>query len=146
MTRYLRKSSDKSMEIGNLLFGHSRGEYKFPDREIEDGDEWLSLLSVLGLDYYGYAGSNNPHQNDRGGYDDGEICVNPYYWGDDDDEAEKPNFLDRKLGLEIRWDKYPFRDAYMNWEMDAPAIRKYFGSLALAKAAKNYRKEWGYES
>lgn len=136
------------IEMGNLLFGHSRGAYKFPDREIEDGDEWLALLNALGLDHYGYVAdtNDNPYMNDRGGYDDGEICINPYYWGDDPDEAEKPNFLDRRLGLEIRWYKYPFRDAYMSWNADAPAIRKYFGALALAKAAKNYREEWGYET
>ena len=127
------------MEMGNLLFGSSRGEYEFPDRKIVDSDEWVALLNVLGLDDYGVTGIGNPHENDRGGYDDGVICINPYYWGDDEAEAAKPNFLDRSIGLEIRWYKYPFRDSYMNWQMDAASLRKYFGALAIRYMARKGR-------
>ena len=127
-----------NIEIGNLLFGHSRGSYAFPDRDIVDSDEWLALLCALGTDFYGYVVWDDPHETKRGGYDDGTICINPYYWGDDDDEAAKPNFLDRSIGLEIRWYKYPFRDAYMNWKMSAEEVKKYFGGLAIKYMAKRY--------
>ncbi len=32
--------------------------------------------------------------------------INPYYWGDDETEAEKPNFKHYESGLEIRWYKH----------------------------------------
>lgn len=131
-----------NIELGNLMFGHSRGQYKFPDREIAGSDEWVALCAALGVDAYGHADIDNSFINERGGYDDGEICVNPYYWGDDEVEAAKPNFLDRKIGLEIRWYKYPFRDAYMNWKMSEEELKKYFGSIALSHIAKQYRGEW----
>ena len=38
------------IELGNLMFGHSRGEYKFPDRGLADCDEWVALCAVLGVD------------------------------------------------------------------------------------------------
>lgn len=130
------------IELGNLMFGHSRGQYKFPDREMADSDEWVALCAALGVDAYGHASKDNSFITERGGYDDGEICVNPYYWGDDEAEAAKPNYIDRKIGLEIRWYKYPFRDAYMNWKMSAEELKKYFGTLALSRIAKQYRGEW----
>ena len=133
-----RVSQYEDIEMGNLLFGNSRGEYRFPDRDIVYSEEWVALRAVLGIDSHGFTEEDNQYTNARGGYDDGVICVNPYYWGEDDAEAEKPNFLDREIGLEIRWYKYPFRDSYMNWNMDAPAVKNYFGSLALRYMAKRY--------
>jgi hypothetical protein len=127
------------VELGNLLFGNARGEYPFPDREIANSDEWIALRHVLGIDSYGITKRGDPHETKRGGYDDGTICVNPYYWGEDDDEAAKPNFIDRSIGLEIRWYKYPFRDSYMNWQMDAASLRKYFGALAIRYMARKGR-------
>ena len=127
------------MEPGNLLFGNSRGKYKFPDRDIVNSDEWVALRHVLRIDSRGFTGEGNPFRNERGGYDDGVICINPYYWGEEDGdeaEAEKPNFLDREIGLEISWYKYPFRDSYMNWNMDAAAVRRYFGALAIKYMAE----------
>lgn len=131
-------SQYENIEMGNALFGHSRGAYPFPDRDIAQGDAWHALLNVLGLDSRGHSEPGNPHRNDRGGYDDGTICINPYWWGnpDDEEEAGKPNFLDRRIGLEIRWYKYPFRDSYMNWKMSAEELKRYFGSLALSYMAK----------
>lgn len=130
------------IELGNLMFGHSRGEYKFPDRELAGCDEWVALCAVLGVDSYGHAKKDSPCRNERGGYDNGTICVNPYYWGDDEEEAAKPNYLDRSIGLEIRWYKYPFRDAYLNWNANADDLKRYFRSVAISTLAQSYRGEW----
>lgn len=40
------------MEIGNLLFGHSRGRYPV-DREIREARELWRMLHVLGFSEYG---------------------------------------------------------------------------------------------
>jgi len=125
------------MEIGNLLFGHSRGAYKFPDREIVDSTEWRALLNVLGVDLTGRTLETHPYHNERGGYEDDQILINPYYWGDDPEEAAKPNYRDKSIGFEIRWYKYPFRDAYMNWHMSAEELKRYFGSVALSYMAED---------
>ena len=129
------------IEICNLLFGCSRGEHLFPEREIEGSVEWRALCGVLGIDSYGHTRKDNPHRNARGGYDDGTICVNPYYWGNDEEEAAKPNFLDRAINLEIWWYKYPFRDSYMNWQMSAEQLTKYFGGLALLLMAEKQKED-----
>ena len=31
------------MEIGNYLFGNSRGNFPFPDRDIANSKEWTNL-------------------------------------------------------------------------------------------------------
>ena len=42
------------------------------------------------------------------------FSINPYYWGDDEDIAELPNFVYKPEGIEISWYKYPMRDAWSN--------------------------------
>ncbi len=97
------------MELGNMIFGNSRGEY-----EVDRGwqDIFITLLDELKMDYHG-----EEYENDT-------FAVFPYYWGDcecpEDIEhkpdclAIKPNFLYKPTGFEIKWYKYPFRDSYMN--------------------------------
>ena len=42
------------MELGNMLFGNSRGEYAFPDRNLVECDEWQQLLEITDSDGYGH--------------------------------------------------------------------------------------------
>lgn len=51
------------MEIGNFIFGNSRGYYEFPDRNIVNSNEWQSLLKSTNLDCYGY--KEEGHMNDK---------------------------------------------------------------------------------
>ena len=100
------------MELGNALFGHSRGEYKV-NRGLRDS--FNGVLNATNSDGYGET-SDEEHKNDRSGYENDTFCIKPYYWGDenDEDEVDAPNFLYKPTGFEIRWYKYPFRDSYMN--------------------------------
>ena len=50
--------------------------------------------------------STNPY------FDNGTFIVRPYYWGYSDEILNKPNFVYKDL--EIKWYKYPLRDAYCN--------------------------------
>ena len=50
-------------------------------------------------------------------FDNDVFSMRPYYWGDDEEEAEKPNFVHKKSGLKLWWYKYPFRGAYTNKEL-----------------------------
>jgi len=108
-----------NMELGNLLFGNSRGEYAIPRGFTEGTWEWddrfAKFFTTYGLDYHGFASSGyKVPANNRGGITTKLFEVNPYYWGDDDKEAIKPNFFYYPTGFSLKWYKYPLRDAYAN--------------------------------
>ena len=94
------------MELGNLLFGNSRGNFQFPNRDIVNSEEWTNLMHNL-LQVYDYHCSidkqyfqnyeNNADIEERthskiqpnkyGGFTlekNGQIIFElfPYYWGD----------------------------------------------------------------
>lgn len=70
------------MELGNLMFGNSRGEYPV---EREGWQEvFHEFLEEIGLDGYGYIESKSidkKYETDRGGFENDVFLVNPYYWG-----------------------------------------------------------------
>ena len=123
------------MEIGNIIFGNSRGS--FPVQRGSGREAIYGLLSLVsGNDGGGYF---DPFENDV-------FAVSPYYWGDctcgfyDDLEAWEathpnaseeeydrwckenghaddcklciPNFVYKPTGFELDWYKYPMRDSY----------------------------------
>lgn len=94
------------MELGNLLFGHSRGTF-IVDRKLER--YFVEQLESLGFDAYGYT------KEGKYGFQNEIFEVRPYWWGDDDAlEATLPNFRYIPMNIEIRWYKYPLRDSYSN--------------------------------
>ena len=105
------------MELGNMVFGNSRGEYPIPR-----GDGWEDELSRL---FDSYADKRDTSWRDYGEeYENETFEVMRYYWGDCecDDEynhdndclAMKPNFLYKTNRFSIQWYKYPLRDSYMS--------------------------------
>lgn len=101
------------MELGNLIFGNSRGKYPV------ERDQWErrfgEFLDNLGCDGYGYYYS--PDANEREGITTDKFIIRPYYWGESDAEAEKPNFEYLPTGYKLDWYKYPLRDAYANQDI-----------------------------
>lgn len=95
------KTTIESYELGNMVFGNSRGPFEFPDRELVNCDEWSYLLNhLLQMDnhgimsdyYYDYERQEN-RKRDNGlepSKSDGYICkdetgsiifeIFPYYW------------------------------------------------------------------
>lgn len=111
------------MEIGNLLFGHSRGACPLDRTELESA--FVSGLASLGYDEYGLPLTHAvaiPEHNDL-------FCVRSYWWGDDDPRAKLPNLEVPSADLEIRWYKYALRDAYANRDVDADELRGIFAEL-----------------
>ncbi|HUU87104.1 MAG TPA: hypothetical protein VMX17_05050 [Candidatus Glassbacteria bacterium] len=111
------------MELGNAMFGNSRGE--FP---IERGAGFESELSRL---FDAYAPDRDSSWREYGvAFENDTFSVFPYYWGecDCDEEHEpdcpelKPNFLYKPTGFEIEWYKYPLRDSYSNQKI---TLRKF---------------------
>lgn len=106
------------MELGNILFGHSFGEFEFPDRDIVNTRSWQKLLDICELDNYGCG--------DGSVYDNELFSIRPYYWGDDEKIANLPNFVFKPENFEIRWYKYPFRDSYTNQNKTKKEIMQIF--------------------
>lgn len=107
----MEKMSINTIELGNLLFGNSRGQYHI------DRDKWeepfYEFLTACGFDGYGYQ-EKDPSADH---FENDVFILRPYYWGDDDDIAALPNFVYKPKNIEISWYKYPLRDAYISGEM-----------------------------
>ena len=98
------------------MFGNSRGEYAVEPRE-EYQESFACFLDALGFDYHGH--------DERGdGMDNDVFTIRPYYWGEDEVIAELPNFVYKPTGLEIRWYKYPMRDAYSNQDVSVEEFKE----------------------
>ena len=116
------------MELGNLMFGNSRGNYEI-DREKYQ-DIFLEWLDAHGFDGYGLAADAQmaerfTSEGEDTRFENDVFVIRPYYWGEDARIAAKPNFVYKPDGLEICWYKYPMRDAYSNVPLDGvdlPAI------------------------
>ena len=93
----------------NILGDSSNMYYVDPNERESYEDLFFAFLNVIGCDSYG-------HHAD-GYVDNSTFTIRPYYWGDDVIETEKPNFVYKPLGLEIRWYKYPMRGAYSNMDI-----------------------------
>lgn len=136
------------MELGNLLFGHSRGIYHITDRDVFE--HIFQKLLARGFDRYGVlcdeklerqycrtktsqytnakiysSATDNPDYHPHlHCFDNGVFMINPYYWGDAEDLMELPNFVYYPEDIEIRWYKYPFRDAYTNKELSSEKFKE----------------------
>lgn len=125
----MKKATFEDMELGNMMFGNSRGVYHVePRRDYQD--PFCKFLDRAGFDFYGYyKDGSNYYENDV-------FIIRAYYWGEDDEIAELPNFVYKPTGLEIRWYKYPMRDAYSNQDV---GVEDFMGLLEACE--KSMQKE-----
>ena len=114
-------------KLGNLLFGHSYGKYPVKPRE-EMQEIFAGFLEKLGCDMYGMTDIGNLPAGCKidsyGKLENDVFSVFPYYWGDEDEICAIPNFAYKPEGLELRWYKYPMRDAYSNKEITSEDLRR----------------------
>lgn len=111
----MKKATVHDMELGNLLFGHSWGRYKI-DRKPYEG-LFAAFLEKHGFDSYGFREGSEDY-----GFENDTFRIFPYSW--DEEDAEEPNFVHKPTGLEIRWYKYPLRDAYTNIDISPEKFAK----------------------
>jgi hypothetical protein len=93
-----------NLEIGQLVFGNPVGEYTTP----EYVDAFIDyILSEIERVYW------NTKQKEWDRHEDPEIkgvVFNPYYWGENEKEAQKPNLsFSHTPKQEIRWYKHSGR-------------------------------------
>lgn len=127
--REMEKASIESMELGNLIFGNSRGLYHIEPRDIYQ-DAFQEFLEANGLDGYGYKTGSGERT-----FGNDTFVIRPYYWGDDEEIAALPNFEFRPSGLEIKWYKYPMRDAYSNMDVGIDEFKAILGACAASLRA-----------
>ena len=109
----------KNIELGNLIFGNSRGDKQFPRNEYEES--FYKFLERNGFDSYGhYKKTDDNFYN----FSNMVFELRPYYWGDDPEIAELPNFVYHPTRLQISWYKYPFRDSYANYLPDLEEFKE----------------------
>ena len=85
------------MEIGNAIFGNSRGEHEI-DRAYQD---WFyEFMQEKGFSSYGYPEDpDSPLERDEtNAYHIDGYIIRPYYWGEDDELACLPNFVCKATG------------------------------------------------
>lgn len=111
----MKEAKIDDMELGNLLFGNSRGQYTVKPR-MQYQNAFCRFLERNGWDDYAIRNDGSEFENDT-------FVVRAYYWGDDEDIAALPNFVYKPLGLEISWYKYPMRDAYSNMDIDISTFK-----------------------
>lgn len=130
------------MEMGNYIFGNSRGKYPFERGEREK--KFYYFLEDCGFDSYGHinedalekylitidsgryvktsSGKKMPEHTHA--FDNGVFRIMPYWWGESKKIAQMPNFIfyppDGSERFELQWYKYPLRDAYSNREITLP--------------------------
>lgn len=120
------------MELGNAIFGNSRGEYEVPRKEFED--IFFPLLKKTGLDDHGY--SEEGWNKNYATFENDIFLIRPYYWGSNDEIAELPNFVYKPTNFEIQWYKYPLRDSYMNQDINVEQFKE-----IITKCKKSIQKD-----
>jgi hypothetical protein len=110
----------KDVELGQMMFGNPVGEYECPEY-VE------ALLAYLFEEMSRVYWNKNQKEFDEDGNDDPEfkgIEVRPYYWGENDKEAGKPNFKYKRV--EFRWYKHRGRSMTVNVSMGEAGWVKWF--------------------
>lgn len=101
----MKEANINDIELGNLLFGNSRGNF------VIERDEWQDPFDDFLL-HNGFNGYGYYLQGIERCFENNVFIVRPYYWGEDEEIAALPNFEFKPTGFTISWYKYPMRDAY----------------------------------
>jgi hypothetical protein len=80
---------------------------------INREDAWISGTFCLLLKLIGES-IDDPNYSAESEFSNEFFTIRPYYWGDEDDEIEKPNFEIPSENFSISWYKYPFRTSESN--------------------------------
>ena len=130
----MKKATFEDMELGNAIFGNSRGLYHVEPRD-QYQDAFCEFLFANGFDGYGYKEGHKSRE-----FENETFVIRPYYWGEDDDIAALPNFEFKPTGLQIKWYKYPMRDAYSNMDISVEEM-KYILAGCAASMRVSHRGE-----
>ena len=97
----------KELELGQMLFGNPTEEYSVPRESWIEGPFQILIDTITektGVKNFGYTPN---FSNDF-------FTIRSYYWGEDENEMELPNFEVPSENFKLTWYKYPFRSSYAN--------------------------------
>lgn len=101
------------MELGNMIFGHSRGRFPVEERTL-----YRSLIQPL-FDALRCDGYGIEYENDV-------FEMHPYCWCEKDTCLQctgvQKNFRHKSSGFELAWYKYAMRDAYTDRVIRPPTF------------------------
>ncbi len=114
--------------VGQYIDLGKEGQYRLEDR-MDYQDIFGAFLEENGFDGYGFfypweSPCKNLTKNSRDGFSNAVFEINPYYWGSDDEEIAKPNFVFSPGKLEISWYKYPMRGAVANRNISPKDLKR----------------------
>ena len=115
------KKKEQTPELTHTISEYIGAKYQLNRGECQD--LFGKFLLKNGFDGYGYY-DGDKGRNLRGGYTNSTFEINPYYWGEDVTEMQKPNFIFFPKDIEIYWYKYPMRDPYASKELSRKQIKK----------------------
>lgn len=95
----------KNLELGQMLFGNPTEEYPVPREKWMKGPFEILMDAIAektGDKDFIYSPD---FSNDF-------FTIRSYYWGDDEEEMDKPNFEVPSEKFSLTWYKYPFRSSY----------------------------------
>ena len=71
------------------------------------------------------------------------FVLRPYYWGGNSRAARRPNFVFKPTGYQLKWYKYPLRDAYANKDISFGDFCTMLGKCAesVVQSAKSGAQE-----
>lgn len=124
----MKRADMKDMELGNLIFGNSRGKYAMPRGEYQD--VFCKFLAANGFDGYGFREGSGDET-----FENETFSIRPYYWGDDEAVAALPNFTYKPKGIQISWYKYPLRDSFCSHDITVEKLKEILDECAKSLAA-----------
>ena len=132
------------MELGNMLFGNSRGDFAV-DRGLTD--LFVDALNRAGFDADGFRHEWTSDREAPTPYNEQatathHFVIQPYVDDDLENATLCPNFLDRVTGLKLRWYKHPLRDSYANYDLTREMLVPILDRLVeecISLGAKPYR-------
>ena len=121
------------LELGQMLFGNATEEYSVP-REKWIETPYYNLCFEISKIQHPYVVNDNFSKSEEElkweeeerekyysqFYESTEVqnftndffIIRSYYWGDDEEEMDKPNFEIPSENFKLTWYKYPFRSSY----------------------------------
>lgn len=94
----------KDLELGQMLFGNATEEFLVPRKSWIEGPFEI-LMKAL---------QQKTGEKEVYDFSNDYFTMRSYYWGEDEEEMEKPNFEIPSENFRLTWYKYPFRSSYAN--------------------------------
>jgi hypothetical protein len=109
-------TTEKNLELGQMLFGNPTQEYPVPREKWIENPYYELPKSEVELKWEAEEKEKYHSQfygsTDVYDFSNDFFTIRSYYWGEDEEEMDKPNFEVPSENFSLTWYKYPFRSSY----------------------------------